>query len=84
MDDQETNDAVETDEPLYRFSWRRFAVVGTALLTLPIWAPWVKEHVAMDQMLLAIPFFVILVLSIVYVSFAFPTKSIRRKRKGKK
>lgn len=83
MDTPESNNS-DQDETLYRFSWRRFTVVGISLLTLPIWAPWVKEHLAMERMMLAIPFFVILVISIMYISFSFPTKSIRRKRKQKK
>jgi O-antigen/teichoic acid export membrane protein len=69
------------DEPLYRFSWRRFVVITIALLTLPLWAPWIKRHVGLHQMLLLIPFVVILAFSIWCISFMFPSRSIRQSRK---
>jgi Sec-independent protein secretion pathway component TatC len=78
---QEPTEKPNEEEPLYRFSWRRFAVIAGSLLTLPLWAPWVKRHVGMHQMLLLIPFVVIFAFSIWCVSFMFPNRSIRRSEK---
>ena len=80
---QHDNDQPSTandDQPLYRFSWRRFFVVGTALLTLPIWAPRVKEHSGL-QTLLVLPFILVFVVSLIYVAKAFPSKAVRERNR---
>ena len=73
----------DDDKPLYRFSWRRFTVVVTALLTLPIWAPWIKEHSGL-QTILVLPFILIFVVSLIYLTTAFPSKAVRERNRRKK
>ncbi|MGB7347246.1 MAG: hypothetical protein WBD20_23690 [Pirellulaceae bacterium] len=73
----------DSEPPLYRFSWRRFVVIASALLTLPIWAPWVKQHVGLHEMLLLVPFVIILSVSIWCISFMLPHRSIRRRNTRK-
>ncbi|NND97586.1 MAG: hypothetical protein HKN47_09695 [Pirellulaceae bacterium] len=77
--ESDQDDQVDPEPPLYRYSWRRFAVVATALLTLPAWGPWVQANVGLQELMLIVPFIIILVVSIVFVFFMFPTRSIRRR-----
>ncbi|QDT10143.1 hypothetical protein K239x_20980 [Planctomycetes bacterium K23_9] len=84
MDQDEPSEEPSVDEPLYRFSWRRFAVIATSLLTLPFWAPWVHRNVGLHEMLLIIPFVIIFAFSVWFITFMFPNRSIRRGNKRKR
>ena len=74
----------KAEAPIYKFSWRRFTFITVSLITLPIWAPWVKEHVSREAMMLLVPFVLIFVGSLAYVLVAFPTKSIRQNERRDK
>ncbi len=75
LEEVDASNQDEDDEPLYRYSWKRFVVVATALLTLPAWGPWVQHNVGLQELLLVVPFVIIFSFSIWCATFMISNRS---------